>query len=189
MTTKVNSIETQCVKISDHKSFEEKLNKAVSKDEFKTTISEFPKKNDVYEDSYDKSRKLSLSEIVQIEWWTQFSCGNVLFDSDKDDWNGTNSVFGDRIIFKSNLIFVIEDTNGNKFGGYMFSSINLYNSWIKDPNSFVFSLKSNGKFNEMKKFNIKSNSQNAFCLDRKDLNQFLFVFGLLNKLFHQNLFE
>ena len=46
---------------------EEKLNKTVSKDEFKTTISEFTKKNDVYKDSYDKSRNLSLSEIVRIE--------------------------------------------------------------------------------------------------------------------------
>ena len=58
----------------------------------------------------------------------------------------------------------------------MSSSINQYNSYIKDPNSFVFSLKSNGKFNEMKKFNIKD-SQYAFWLDAKALNDYLFIFG------------
>ena len=35
--------------------------------------------------------------------------------------------------------------------------INKYNDYIKDKNSFLFSLKSNGRMNGMNSFEIKSN--------------------------------
>ena len=99
-----------------------------------------------------------------------------MFDSNKDDWSQNTSVFGDKIFNKSNLIFIIEDTNNNKFGGYVSISVNKYNHWFNDSNSFVFSLKSNGRINGMKKFNIV-NTTNTFRVDAKTSNSYLFIFG------------
>ncbi|EMS14749.1 hypothetical protein KM1_299820, partial [Entamoeba histolytica HM-3:IMSS] len=57
-------------------------------------------------------------EMRQIEEWTNRKVGNILFDSDKDDWNVDTSVFDQRIMYKEHIIIIIEDSEGNKFGGY-----------------------------------------------------------------------
>ena len=54
-------------------------------------------------------------------------------------------------------------------------SINEYNEYIYDSNAFLFSLKSNGRINGMKKFRINS-SKHAFQLFQKSSNG-LFRFG------------
>ena len=77
---------------------------------------------------------------------------------------------------RSNLMFVIEDTNNNKFGGYISSTINQYESWITDSKAFVFSLKSNGRLNGMKKFDI-TQPQFAFYLYQKSSQIYLFSIG------------
>ncbi|EKE37826.1 hypothetical protein ENU1_184820 [Entamoeba nuttalli P19] len=67
----------------------------------------------------------------------------ILFDSDKDDWNIDNrSVFDQRIMNKENITIIIENEEGNKFGGCVNSKVDGY---IYDLNSFVFSLESNGR--------------------------------------------
>ena len=91
-------------------------------------------------------------------------CSEVLFDSDKENWN--ENVFAMRLFIRSQLIFVIEDEEDQKFGGYLNSKIDKVFSYndegyrcgdgtIKDENAFVFSLQSNGRLNEMMKFEIK----------------------------------
>ena len=85
------------------------------------------------------------------------------------------SVLGDRILHKSNLVVIIEDTNNNKFGGFVSKTINQYDAWINDPNAFVFSLRSNGRINGMMKFNI-TQSQYAFNLPSRS-NPGLFSMG------------
>ena len=45
---------------------------------------------------------------------------------------------------KKNLLFLVKDTKGNKFGGYMSST--LVKSNIKDENSFIFSVQNKKKF-------------------------------------------
>ena len=77
---------------------------------------------------------------------------------------------------KSNLMIVIEDDKNNKFGGYISSKIYKYDSWITDSNAFVFSLKSNGRLNGMKKFNI-TEPQHAFILCQKSDSYYLFSIG------------
>ena len=87
--------------------------------------------------------RISSKEMKQLEEWTNKKCGEVVFDSNKDNWNQNSSVFDSKLMNRSNLMFVIEDTNNNKFGGYITAKINEYDSWIYDSKAFVFSLKSN----------------------------------------------
>ncbi|BFU22227.1 trichohyalin, putative [Entamoeba histolytica] len=113
--------------------------------------------------------------IKQLEEWTERRINNILFDSDKDDWNKYTSVFDQRIMNKEHIIIIIEDSEGNKFGGYVNSKIDKVGGFINDSQSFVFSLESNGRNEGMMKFNIKQ-PQYAFYLD-KQTHDWLFAFG------------
>ncbi|BFU19843.1 trichohyalin, putative [Entamoeba histolytica] len=115
--------------------------------------------------------------IKQIEEWTEKRINNILFDSDIDDWNKNTSVFDQRIMNKEHIIIIIEDSEGNKFGGYVNSKIDkVDNGFIKDSKSFVFSLESNGRIEEMKKFDIKQ-PEYAFILFNQTLDC-LFELGI-----------
>ena len=61
-----------------------------------------------------KSMMLEENELNQLEEWTGKKCSEVLFDSDKDDWN-SNTVLNQRIMNKNQLSFVIEDEQNNKW--------------------------------------------------------------------------
>ncbi|BFU23534.1 trichohyalin, putative [Entamoeba histolytica] len=78
--------------------------------------------------------------IKQIEEWTNRKVGNILFDSDKDDWNVNKSVFDQRIMNKEHIIIIIEDEEGNKFGGYVNSKIDEVDDCIYDPYAFKFDI-------------------------------------------------
>ncbi|BFU25321.1 predicted protein [Entamoeba histolytica] len=117
----------------------------------------------------------TMEEMLQIEEWTNRKVGNILFDSDIDNWNRNTSVFDQRIINKEHIIIIIEDTEGNKFGGYVNSKIDEVGYYIYDSQSFVFSLESNGRIEGMKKFDIKQ-PEDAFCLYNQS-HDFLFAFG------------
>ncbi|GAB1218781.1 hypothetical protein ENUP19_0003G0069 [Entamoeba nuttalli] len=107
--------------------------------------------------------------------WTNRKVGNILFDSDKDDWNIDTSVFDKRIMNKEHIIIIIEDEEGNKFGGYVNEKIDKDDGWINDPKSFVFSLESKGRIEGMMKFDVKR-PQRAFKIYNKSHNC-LFSFG------------
>ena len=81
--------------------------------------------------------------IKQIEEWTEKRINNILFDSDKDNWNRNTSVFDQRIMNKEHIIIVIEDSRGNQFGGYVNSKIDKVGKWINDSKSLLFSLETN----------------------------------------------
>ncbi|BFU25996.1 predicted protein [Entamoeba histolytica] len=122
-----------------------------------------------------KVMKETMEEIQRIEEWTNRKVGNILFDSDIDDWNVSTSVFIQRIINKEHIIIIIEDEEGNKFGGYVNEKIDKVNECINDSKSFVFSLESNGRMKVMKKFDIKK-PQHAFWLCNQSDN-YLFKLG------------
>ncbi|BFU21534.1 predicted protein [Entamoeba histolytica] len=117
----------------------------------------------------------TMEEMLQIEEWTNRKVGNILFDSDIDDWNKNTSVFDERVMNKEHIIIIIEDEDGNKFGGYVDSKIDKDGYDINDSKSFLFSLESNGRMKGMKKFDIKE-PQYAFCLSNQS-NDYLFAFG------------
>ncbi|BFU26775.1 trichohyalin, putative [Entamoeba histolytica] len=115
--------------------------------------------------------------IKQLEEWTEKRINNILFDSDKDNWNKNTSVFDERIINNKHIIIIIEDEDGNKFGGYVNEKIDkIDNGFIKDSKSFLFSLESKGRIEGMKKFDIKE-PQYAFWL-YKQTDDYLFGFGI-----------
>ncbi|BFU22101.1 TLD, putative [Entamoeba histolytica] len=117
----------------------------------------------------------TIEEMLQIEEWTNRKVGNILFDSDIDNWNKDTSVFYQRIWNKKHIIIIIEDEDGNKFGGYVNSKIDKVGEWINDSKSFVFSLESNGRMERMMKFDIKD-PRYAFILHNQS-DDCLFIFG------------
>ena len=69
---------------------------------------------------------LNFDEMKQIEEWTNLHVDTMLFNSEKDDWSMKTSVFDEKIKNKSNLIFLIEDFDGNKFGVFIMNKIDKY---------------------------------------------------------------
>ncbi|EMS14795.1 hypothetical protein KM1_334920 [Entamoeba histolytica HM-3:IMSS] len=116
-----------------------------------------------------------MEEMLQIEEWTNRKVGNIIFDSNIDNWKVSTSVFDQRIINKEYIMVLIEDEEGNKFGGYVNSKIDKVGGYINDSKSFLFSLVSNGRMEGMKKFDIKE-PEYAFYLYNQ-LCDWLFDFG------------
>ncbi|ELP90601.1 hypothetical protein EIN_021000 [Entamoeba invadens IP1] len=110
---------------------------------------------------------LDYEEVKQIEEWTNMKVTNVIFDSRNNQWSVGESDFKDKVFGKEKLLFVVEDTNKNKFGGVIFSKISKAGQCICDKEAFSFTLKSNGRINGMQKFTILPKySQFAFnCFD------------------------
>ena len=111
-------------------------------------------------------------EIKQLEHWTNTTFDNVIFDTECCDWNENTSTFNKHIEGYDNNVFIVEDENGNVFGGFISTKIELfalvfgeyhYYKYILDPEAFVFSLQSNGRLPKPMKFDIKLNGiANAF---------------------------
>ena len=55
----------------------------------------------------------------QFEKWTSLHCEKIIFDSEKDTWKQNSSIFNKRIFGRKQLIFLIEDDRGEKFGYYL----------------------------------------------------------------------
>ena len=130
--------------------------------------------------------KKFLDQFNQIEKLCELEFDEIIFDSEICDWSVGTSTFDQRIFGKNNLIFFIEDTIGNEFGGFIKNTINsIFNNTkdnfdeksITDDNSFVFSLKSNGRLNYPTKFLInQENVGSAFQLFKPNEN-ILFAIG------------
>ncbi|BFU24423.1 predicted protein [Entamoeba histolytica] len=135
----------------------------------------FKKKKNEIEKRLKRKEMKSQEEIRQIEEWTNRKVFNILFDSDIDNWSKDTSVFYQRIMNKEHIIIIIEDEDGNKFGGYVNSKIDEVNDYINDSKSFLFSLESTGRIEGMMKFDIKQ-PQHAFGVWNQT-NNCLFEFG------------
>ena len=138
---------------------------------------EFVKRNELNNFMTISHAIISQEERVQLEQWTNKRIGEMIFDSHKDDWSD-NRTLNERVLNRNQLVFMIEDENNNKFGGYINEKIDKTGwSWesnISDPNAFLFSLKSNGRINGMMKFEIHHSSKTFMLSDRSN---WLFCFG------------
>ena len=109
------------------------------------------------EERYNKLKlKLNLNgdQVGVLEEWTELKCGEILFDSNVDNWKNS-SVLNERIIGKSKLTFVIENTDGEIFGYYLNTQVvEKYGLQETDSKSFKFNLQSNGRLKEPMKFEI-----------------------------------
>ena len=136
------------------------------KDELNKITSLYVKKSDIpLKLRKEMKYNLTNDEMKQLEDWTELKCGDILFDSNVDDWAMRTSVFDSKIKGKKQLIFLIEDENDEKFGYYLNTEIvEKYVSYMNtDDKSFLFNLQSNGRLTQPMKFEIK-NTRLGFCL-------------------------
>ena len=94
----------------------------------------------------------------QLEEWTSLKCGDIVFDSNVDDWSEDISVFNKRIIGKKQLVFLIEDEDNEIFGYYFNTEVveKCYVNQETDSNSIQFNLQSkNNRLKQPMKFEIK----------------------------------
>ena len=115
-----------------------------------------------------------LENEQNIESWTNKKIKSIVFDSDIDNWN-SGKEFSKYIIGKSNLLFMIDDMENNRFGGYISSQITKVDTYINDPNAFIFSLQSNKRLKEPTKFGINSPERAFISFTTHD--RYIFAFG------------
>jgi len=109
-----------------------------------------------------------------IEKWTGRQIISIVFDSDEDNWN-SGKEFSQYIIGKSNLLFMIDDDQNNRFGGYISSEITSSDKYINDPDAFIFSLRSNKRLSQPTQFKIKYPGDAFISITTHD--RYIFAFG------------
>ena len=119
------------------------------------------------EDKWKTIYGITLDQIKQLEEWTELKCGEVLFDSNVDDWKVDTLELNERIIGKKQLTFLIEDDNEEIFGYYLNTEIiEKYNKIMEtDFKSFEFNLYSNGRLLGPMKFEIKNTKKGGYYLN------------------------
>ena len=121
--------------------------------------------------NFAEMKQKRTNELQQLEKWTGLQCAELLFDSDVDDWNECTSVFNERIVGKSKLVFLIEDKDGEIFGYYLNTKVVEKYLWSNqqetDKNSFEFNLQSHGRLKEPMKFEIKDLEKGGIHLYEK----------------------
>ena len=134
-----------------------------------------------------KEFNISPDQIKQLEDWTSLSCGDILFDSDKDNWNVNTSILNEKIIGKKQLIFLIETDESEKFGSFINCQIERkYSKQELDDKSFLFNLQSNNnRLSQPKKFEMKTNldkssNKNANIQLLQESNDLLISFSDFN---------
>ncbi|ELP84690.1 hypothetical protein EIN_173650 [Entamoeba invadens IP1] len=84
---------------------------------------------------------LDLMEAERVENWCGLKIGQVLFDSTTDDWSINKSVFASKLYGISNLLYIITDGTGNKFGAFVSKPFHQQSAWVRDEDAFIFMLK------------------------------------------------
>ena len=118
---------------------------------------------------------LTTEKINQLEQWTGLKCNEILFDSKIDNWSKETSNFNDLIIGKRQLVFLIEDTTGEKFGYYLNTEIIEKYDYVRvgtDNSSFQFNLESNGRLPGSMRFEIRD-IRCGYCLCAKSSDKLI----------------
>ena len=95
---------------------------------------------------------IDMLEDEYVEWLEDtigMKCGDILFDSNIDNWSMHTSVFNQRIIGKQHITVVVKNVNGEIFGFYNHGIVDFEennNDQQDNIHSFLFNLKSNGRF-------------------------------------------
>ena len=110
----------------------------------------------------------------------------TVFDTNVNRWSKNDTEFDKTVFRKRNFAFVIEDTEGNIFGGFISKKIITYRyrqggllkgESITDPGAFTFIFETNRRIQCPQRFNIKpAENQHAFQLFKENDDE-LFRFG------------
>ena len=114
-----------------------------------------------------KERRILELKIMkkELEQVCRMEASEIIFDSNCCDWGIQTSTFDQYIFGKDHFAIVITDEKDNSFGVYISRKVTsirhkienkLYGDYVVDPDSFVFSLNNNVKFNIKQKFVDKS---------------------------------
>ena len=127
------------------------------------------------------NEKIKEKDQKQLEEWTGLKCSDILFDSVIDNWSEYTSVLNDRIIGKKQLVFLIEDDDGEKFGYYLNTEvIENYDEdeWTETDNrTFHFNLESkDNRLSKPMKFEI-TDPQKGGCYLSEKSHECLIVLG------------
>ncbi|KAL7717801.1 TLDc domain-containing protein [Entamoeba marina] len=120
-----------------------------------------------------------LPSFGYLKQWSGKQEISVIFDSVVDG-DGGNNVLMKKVIDKSNLYFITFDDDNNIFGGYIEEEAFKTNSWITDPNSFIFSLKRNGIVTN-NRYNIRNGCENNAFILNSNIG-YLYAFGAGNDI-------
>ena len=123
---------------------------------------------------------IELSQLEQVQQWTGLTCGDILFDSDIHNWSIDTSELNHQIEGKSQVVFVIEEENGEVFGFYESGEIGYEEDAEEmesetEFESFVFNLHSNGRLNSPMKCAIKGTYDDGTYLFKSDSNELISV--------------
>ena len=125
-------------------------------------------------------------ERKQLEEWTGLKCHVILFDTKYDNWRRNKTNFNDQIVGKRQLIFLIEEENGERFGYYLNTEVvekfeeftddsDDYSDYSDDSEicyaftetdlkSFHFNLQSMRRLETPMKFPIKNTTKGGYRL-------------------------
>ena len=81
------------------------------------------RKNQKLRQITEKTIRTKRKEIQQLEEWSETIFKEVIFDSEINSWGRYHSDFDSIVFGKDKLIFLIEDEEGNVFGGYINSKM------------------------------------------------------------------
>ena len=127
------------------------------------------KRNQIRYNSYGMDC-FSFREMMVLEKFTGLKIDDILFDSKIDNWSNHRSVFNERIIGKKQLIFLIVDEDGEKFGYYLNTQIEeeYYLPKETDNKSFQFNIQSNGRLEKSIKCKIKDTEYGSYNLSERN---------------------
>lgn len=172
-SNELSKINTELERLrEDEKKAKEAFNKL--KDTYKeqeNKVKEMKKKMKQFDIFYN----LNEEQRNLLEKWTGKEMNGIVFDSLTMDCGINTSQLDAKVLSKSQLVFLIEDTNGRKFGGYVNTKIHSVLQWIYDEKAFVFTFVNNSKIKPGKY--PCSKPSNAFNLSHRGTIPFLFLFG------------
>lgn len=108
--------------------------------------------------------------------------GDVLFDSEVNNWNVNQSEFDSAIEGKRNILVLVEDERNNLFGGYIGTEVRV-GKVTDDDDCLLFSLKKDGVF-DPRSFDYERG--HSFLIFPQS-NDYLFVFGLTEDGYYKDL--
>ena len=107
-----------------------------------------------------------------LKEWTGMNNGNIVFDTDYDNWSENTSCFEELISKCKNIVFLIEDENNEKYG--FFSSVSNaifkkfnYINFMDDKLVFAFNIQSNRRLEKPMKFELQKRKFMEFRIEEK----------------------
>ena len=86
-----------------------------------------------------EEKQIFPKEIEEIEKWTKLKAKEIIFNSEKDNWEKGNPIFKSIVRDKEQLVFFVETTEGIVLGGVFMNKITSIGTTLADDRCFLFS--------------------------------------------------